>query len=102
MQKTKTINWDGLRFVIDTVVETPARTLELHGEPMVAVYDDFIQMGCMRISKSALKELSRYVHGLPDGWVANGLVIQPGNYPTNDPNTLNVPTAEGAQPSPNN
>jgi len=73
MQKTKTITFDGLRFIIETVVETPTRTLELHGEPMVAVYEDFIQMGCMRISRDAMKRLGEYMQSVPDGIIADGI-----------------------------
>lgn len=91
MQKTKTIEWDGLRFIINTVIETPGRTLELHGQPTVAVYDDFVQLGCMRISKVALAELNRYIDGIPDGFVRDGLVIQSGDYSTRDPNTKVAP-----------
>lgn len=86
MRKTKTVEFDGVKFTINTVVETEARTLRLEGEPMIAVYDQFIQIGCMRISKVVMAALVEYVDSLPDGTIADGLVIQPGTYKTKDPN----------------
>lgn len=87
MQKTKTITFDGLRFAIHTVVETPARTLVMTGEPMVAVYGDYVQLGCMRITHEALRALGTYLQNI-EGIVADGLVIQSGTYTTRDPNTI--------------
>lgn len=52
--------------------------LVLKGEPFVEVFDDYVQMGCLRVSRSFVRELHRLSE--------NG-IRQLGTYETNDPNT---------------
>jgi len=51
------------------------------GRPLIEIRNDFIQLGCIRITQDALLKLTKYAMSGRTG------VIQDGNYETNDPNT---------------
>lgn len=84
VEKTKTIDFDGDVFTIETEVKSKRRSCVLRGKPMVAVYDKFIQIGCMRIAKSVVREMAKQINNQPP---RTAVLLQVGDYSTKDPNT---------------
>ena len=90
MEKIKHLRYEGGKFRVETVVKTAnGRTHTFDGEPAVVVYQDYIQVGCVRISNSAVARLFSLA-----AFPKTGVVIQAGTYTTNDPNTKHL-TAKG-------
>lgn len=85
MSKIKTISFDGQRFNIVSEVIGENSSKSFTGIPAVAAFPDYVQIGCMRITKQAIKEINMFLYAVEDTNIPE--VFQLGNYETKDPNT---------------
>lgn len=93
MEKIKVLDYVGGRMTIDTTVRTGNKTLELHGEPTVVVFNEYIQVGCMRMTKEGIEllyRLSRDMGHIERDGNTLGITFQQGDYETKDPNTKSL------------
>lgn len=72
------------KFITRTTVSAAGQEIKIDGQPTVEVYDDFVQLGCVRISKDCIRGLDFLSR------CQTGYVWQQGNYQTDDPNTRKV------------
>lgn len=82
MQKIKFVDCKHGEITIKTTVIGAKRTLNLQGKPDVIVFDEYLQVGCMRFSH----EVVRVMHGLSMAGKP-GKTYQVGDYKTKDSNT---------------
>lgn len=87
MEKIKLLDYTGGRMTIDTTVRAGKKELKLHGEPTVIVFHDYIQVGCMRMTKEGIRTLYNLSAAMNDIAEEHGVLFQQGDYETKDPNT---------------
>ena len=66
---------------VETLVSANGQSCRIDGEPMVEITDEVVQLGCIRMTTSALLMLAHAVRMGKRG------LIQRGDYKTADPNT---------------
>jgi hypothetical protein len=86
LNKISLLHYNGAtaQFETHTTLQAAGQTISLSGLPTVTVFEDFVQLGCVRVSHECIHALAGFSKAR---WPGRITYVQPGNYQTDDPNS---------------